>query len=193
MQIPVDLPELFFLNESDKLKSILRQTALHDGSRRENSAEHSWQLALAVLCFRNWADEEFDLDRAIKMALIHDVVEIDAGDSFVYDVKAMESKAEKEQRAADRLFALLPKAGTELRELWIAYELQVCPESRFVGALDRFLPVYANLKNGGNSWRGHKVPLEQILERNAVIAHGSSRLWDFAKAEIERVYRQNPW
>lgn len=193
MNFPADLPELFFLEESDKLKSVLRQTNLHDGSRRENSAEHSWQLGLAVLCFRNWADQPFDLDRALKMALIHDVVEIDAGDSFVYDAKAMQSKAEKEQRAADRLFGLLPKTGAELKDLWADYELQNCPESRFVGALDRFLPVYANLKNGGNSWRGHKVPLEKILERNSVIAEGSRRLWDFAKAEIERVYRANPW
>lgn len=182
----MSLPEIEFLMESDKLKSVLRRSLLHDGSRRENSAEHSWQLALAVLAARDLADEEIDLGRALSMAVLHDLVEIDAGDTFVYDEAALTGKAERERAAARRLYGLLPEPnGSRLRDLWLEYEKQACPESRFVNALDRFLPVLANCRTGGRSWREHGVRRGQVLAKNSEIEKGSRRLWLEARRMIE--------
>lgn len=179
------LPEIEFLKESDKLKSILRRTSIHDQSRRENSAEHSWQLALAVIAASHLANEPVNIERSLKMALIHDLVEIDAGDTFIYDTKALEDKFERELKAADRIFGLIPKKGGELRQLWLDYEKQACPESRFVNALDRFLPVLLNYVNEGLGWRTNNVKTAQILKKNSQIDSGSKTLWLMAKRMIE--------
>lgn len=182
---------LAFVTEMDRLKAVLRRTLLHDGSRRENTAEHSWHLAVSVVAFAKEANAPFDLARAVKMAILHDIVEIDAGDTYVYDTKMATDKAEREQRAADRLFGLLePELGRELRGLWDAFEAKACPESRFVGALDRFLPVYANVRSGGKSWREHGIKKEQVLQRNAEIGDGSRALWDYTRALVEDAARQ---
>lgn len=184
-------PEVEFLIESDKLKSILRHCLIHEGSRRENSAEHSWQLALAVLSTHTLANEPLDLLRALKMALIHDVVEIDAGDTFIYDTQANKGKFERELAAAERIFGLLPGAtSSELKSLWIAFEEQKCAESRFVNALDRFLPVLANCRTQGHAWKINGVKRSQVVARNASIEKGSKQLWQVARTMIESAHAQ---
>jgi len=184
-----EIPEITFLIETDRLKSVLRRTHLHDSSRLENSAEHSWQLGLAVLSMHRLADEPIDVLRALKMALIHDVVEVDAGDTFVYDEVGNADKFEREEKAAKRLYALLPQVGQELHDLWLAYEKHNCPESRFVGALDRFLPILANCQTGGLGWRTHGISLAKVLKRNAEIKEGSVRLWEQAERMIHACFQ----
>lgn len=176
--------EVDFLKESDRLKSILRRTSIHDQSRRENSAEHSWQLALAVMSTSHLANEPFDVERAMKMALLHDLVEIDAGDTFVYDTAANENKLEREMVAAERIFGLIPERNEEFKRLWLDFENQSCPESRFVAALDRFLPVMLNYMNDGLGWRTHGIPYSRIHALNKKIALGSLKLWDMAEQMI---------
>ena len=177
---------LELIEELDRLKTVVRKTLLHDGSRNENSAEHSWHLATSVWALADWANEPFDLDRAVKMALAHDIVEIDAGDTLVYDSAGHETKAARERAAADRLFPLASgRSGTDMRALWEAYEAQACPESRFVGALDRFLPILANHKTGGHSWKTYGITKSQVLARNERAIRASNRLWEIAHAIIE--------
>ncbi len=179
------------MEKSIKLKSVLRQTTIYDGTRRENSAEHSWHLALAVMTFKELANFPIDLSRAMQMALIHDVVEIDAGDTFVYDTSALDEKFAKEHKAAERIFGLLPNQRESLKALWLAYEKQECPESIFVAALDRFLPVYSNCLNQGSAWKRHGISKERVLARNQVIDKGSARLWRVAREMIEDCYSKN--
>jgi putative hydrolase of HD superfamily len=170
--------DLDFIRESDKLKLVLRRSLIHDGSRRENTAEHSWQLAVAVLAYPQWSNEPIQMERALKMALLHDLVEIDAGDTFVYDSVGALDKHERERKAADRLYGLLPGRGDELKNLWLEYEKQACPESRYVNAWDRFLPILANSVTGGHSWNQHGVRAAQVRQRNAEIQKGSKTLWE---------------
>lgn len=177
---------LLFIQELDKLKTILRQTLIYDESRRENTAEHSWHLATAVLTLNKYSNEPLNLERALKMALLHDVVEIDADDTFVYDAVATKSKAERELKAADRIFHLLPlELAIEFKELWLDYEAQNCPESNFVASLDRLLPMIANFNTEGHSWKKHGIKAHQVLEKNKVIEKGSSALWNYAKGLIQ--------
>lgn len=181
---------LAFLVELDRLKGVLRRTLLHDGSRHENSAEHSWHLATAVVVMESWANEPVDLPRAVKMALAHDIVEIDAGDTLVYDLAGCADKQEREERAARRLFGMLPpELEREFTNLWRDYEALACPESRFVLALDRFLPILANFQTGGRAWRENNIRKAQVLERNAVMARGSEKLWDVTREMIETAAR----
>ena len=184
------IPGLAFIAEIDKLKNILRQTLLHDESRRENSAEHSWHLATAVLAGHGLANEKINLERALKIALIHDIVEIDAVVTFVYDEVLAQSKAEREQRAAERIFALLPaEIGAEFRALWDTYEEQACPESKFVGSFDRLLPMLANFRTQGHSWKKHGITSDRVLKRNASIQHGSEQLWAYAQDLVAEAVR----
>jgi len=180
------LAGLHFVEEIDRLKGILRQSLVHDASRRENTAEHSWHLAMAVLVMAPLSDEAVDTARAMKMALIHDIVEIDAGDTFVYDTVASIDKEEREKKAADRIFGLLPAdIGNELRALWDAFERQACPESRFVTALDRTLPMLANSKTGGGSWKKHGISRTQVLTKREHIERSSKKLWGFVAELVE--------
>ena len=175
-----------FLLEIDRLKGVLRQTFLTDGSRRENSAEHSWHVAIfAAVLLEHAARPDLDLLRVIKMLLIHDVVEIDAGDTFVYDEAAHADKAERERRAADRLFGLLPPdQARELRELWDEYEARATPEARYAAALDRLQPILHNLRTQGTVWRKHGIRSSQVLARNRHMVEGSPALWEYAQARI---------
>ncbi len=182
------LPEVEFLKESDKLKSILRRTSIHDRSRRENSAEHSWQLALAVMTTAHLANEPLNLERALKMALLHDLVEIDAGDTFVYDTAANIGKFERELLAAERIFGLVPERAGEFKEIWLAFENKNCPESRFVSSLDRFMPVLLNYMNDGFGWRTHDVGFAKVHKLNSQIAEGSSKLWAIAERMIKECH-----
>lgn len=179
--------QIDFITEIDRLKTVLRQTTLLDGSRRENSAEHSWHVALMAVVLAEHADyEDLDIFRVVRMLLIHDIVEVDAGDTFCYDLDGMAEKEEKERLAADRIFGLLPAdSAEELRSLWNEFEARETPESKFANALDRFQPVMHNLRTEGNAWRWHEVEKEQVLERNAVIGEASSGLWDYVKPMID--------
>jgi len=178
--------QINFLLEIDKLKSVLRRTYLIAEDRHENTAEHSWHLAMMAMLLAEYANEPIEPARVIKMVLVHDIVEIDAGDTYFYDAAGTLDKAERERRAADRLFALLPEdQGRELRELWEELESGQTPESRFASALDRFIPQLHNYYTQGKSWKEHGVTAERVLERNASMAGGSTKLWEWTRALLD--------
>ena len=177
--------QLYFILELDKLKSVYRRTYLIDGTRSENSAEHSWHLALLAMVLAEHANEPLDVGKVIRMVLIHDIVEIDAGDTYIYD--AQDDKAEREQRAADRIFGLLPPdQAQEFRDLWEEFETRQTAEARFASALDRFIPQLHNFHTQGRSWKEHGITSERVLMRNVEISHGSNALWEWTQLLIER-------
>ena len=186
--------QLAFLLEIDRLKQVERQTVIVGNHRRENTAEHSWHLALFALLLAEWADEPVDLTRVLALCLVHDLVEIDAGDTFAYDLEATASKAERELQAAERLFGLLPAdQSATLRSLWDEYEAMTTPESRFANAVDRLQPVLLNHAAADQSpWSRHGVAREQIMARNSPIALGSRALWETARRRIEAATDQPP-
>ncbi len=170
--------QIAFLVEADKLKGILRRTPLVDASRQENSAEHSWHLVLAAMVMREHADPTLDFFRVFEMAIVHDLVEIDAGDTFAYDAVAIETKAEREQAAANRIFGLLPGDQRDrFRALWEEFEAAETKESRFANALDRLQPLLQNAHSGGGSWRTHDLNREQVLNRMAPIETAMPDVW----------------
>jgi len=178
--------QLDFIIEIDRAKQILRRTLLTDGSRRENDAEHSWHIAVMAMILQEHAADSLDLSRTLQMLLIHDIVEIDAGDTFSYDEKAQADKAEREAKAADRLFGLLPEdQGRRLRELWEEFEARRTPEARFAAALDRLQPLMHNYITQGAAWRAHGVTKRQVIERNRHIAESAPSLWAYASSLIE--------
>ena len=159
---------LRFFMEADRLKGVERRNWLADGSRRENTAEHSWHLGIAAMVFAGFATEPVELGRAVCMALVHDIVEIDAGDTFAYDTSELaDSKREREEQAADRLFGLLPAAlGAHFRDLWDEYERGDTPEARYVMAVDRVAPMLLNTAEGGSAWREHGITRSRVIDRN---------------------------
>lgn len=178
--------QIQFIIEIDQLKQVLRQTLLNDGSRRENSAEHSWHLAMMVIVLAEYAPQGVALLNAIKMALIHDLVEIDAGDTFCYDVQGNESKAQREAQAALRLFGLLPAdQASELRSLWEEFEAQETPTAKFAAALDRIQPLLHNQQNRGGTWLIHGIARDQVMKRMAPVETGAPELWLFVQQVIE--------
>ena len=177
--------QLQFIIEIDKLKSIYRRTYLIDGARQENSAEHSWHLALLALILAEHANEPLDVAKVVKMVLVHDIVEIDAGDTYIY--AAQGDKKERESLAADRIFGLLPPdQEAEFRGLWEEFEAGLTPEARFATALDRFVPQLHNYHTQGRSWKEHGITAERVLGRNVVMSHGSVTLWEWTQELIER-------
>lgn len=175
---------LAFLKEADRLKLVERQTLIHAGGRRENSAEHSWHLALSVLVFSSLAKEKLDLFKAVRMALLHDLVEIDAGDELVYGEN--KGKKEKELVAIERLTAILPpEIGAGLKETWFEFEVGTSPEARFVSALDRFLPIYSNYFNGGHSWKNHGVPAGKVVGRCEAPISEIPGLWEATRKMLD--------
>jgi len=179
--------QLAFLVEIDKMKSIIRHTPLMDRSRRETDAEHSWHIAVMALLLAEHADEPVDAVRVVKMLLIHDLVEIDAGDTFIYDIQGNADKAEREQKAADRIFGLLPAdQGAELRALWEEFEARETADARFASAVDRFAPILSNHVSGGLSWQANKVQPEKVYSFNeSRIGGASRRLWTRLKTMIK--------
>ncbi|MBI3403903.1 MAG: HD domain-containing protein [Acidobacteria bacterium] len=172
--------QLAFLVEADKLKNVLRQTRLTSNERRENSAEHSWHLTLTAIVLREYAAEPIDLSRVLKMLIVHDVVEIDAGDTFAYDAAGNASKAERERVAADRLFGLLPTdLAKELRPLWEEFDANATPDACFANAVDRAQPFLQNLHTRGGTWRTHNLTYEQVLVRMDPIRTAMPALWPF--------------
>ncbi|MDQ6886043.1 MAG: HD domain-containing protein [Gemmatimonadota bacterium] len=179
--------QLAFLVQVDRLKGVLRQTLLCDGSRRENSAEHSWHLALAAVVLAEHVDGAVDLARVVHMVLVHDLVEIDAGDTFAYDVAAHVGQAERERAGADRLFGTLPlEQGAEFRALWEEFEGQETPEARYATALDRLQPLLNNHHAHGGSWRAHGVTRDQVLGRMRPIEAALPALWPMVLEIIEQ-------
>jgi putative hydrolase of HD superfamily len=178
-----------FLFELDRLKGVLRQTQVLDGERQENSAEHSWHVAMTALAMAPFANEELDISRVMKILLVHDIVEIDAGDAFIYDDAARAAAEHAEQAAADRIFGLLPDPDrSELRALWDEYEERATPEARFAYACDRLQPLLLNLASGGGSWVDHGVSLDRVREINGRMAAGSESVWAVAEALIEATF-----
>lgn len=179
--------QIDFIVEVDKLKHVYRQTLLMNGSRNENDAEHSWHLALmAMILGEHSNDKNIDMSKVIKMVLIHDLVEIDAGDTFCYDVKGNLDKAEREQAAADRIFNILPSdQAKEIRELWDEFEEGKTPESQFAVTLDRLQGFLHNYNTEGGTWRIHGITKDKVIDRCKPIADGSSILWEYVKEAIE--------
>lgn len=178
--------QLAFLLEIDRLKLIERRSFVTDASRRENSAEHSWHLAMLALVLSEYSGDGIDLARVLAMVLVHDIVEIDAGDVFVYaDDAAHAAKAEREVLAAERIFALLPDDQEEVfRSLWEEYEEGATEAARFAAALDRLQPLLLNVAAGGATWREHGITADRVLERNAPIGDGAPALWTRARELI---------
>lgn len=172
-----------FVLEVDRLKTVLRRGYLADGSRYENSAEHSWTLALMALLLAEHTAEPVDLGTVLRMVVIHDLVEVDAGDTYVYDDAGRAAAEERERRAADRLFGLLPTdQGASLRALWDEFEGGTTPEARFARALDRFAGFLLNHASEGASWRENGISADRVHARNEPIGNGAPALWD----EVQR-------
>jgi putative hydrolases of HD superfamily len=189
---PLDDALAFFL-EIDRLKGVERRNFLADGSRRENTAEHSWHLGMAVMVFAQFANEPVDLATAIGMALVHDIVEIDAGDTFAYDQGAdAASKEARELAAADRLFGMLPpETGARFRALWERYERGECAESRLVMAVDRMAPMLLNMAEGGTTWREHGIGRQRVIERNGhYVTAALPELWARAMQRLDNAVEQ---
>ena len=180
--------QVTFILEIDRLKTVYRRTYLTDTSRFENSAEHSWHIAVMAMLLAEHANTpEVDQLRVIKMLLIHDLVEIDAGDTFAYDSAAHADKAAREQAAADRLFGLLPAdQAAEFRALWDEFEARQSPEAKFAGALDRLQPLLHNLYTHGKSWQEHGVRKSQVVSLNRRMAEGAPDLWTYAEKWLEQ-------
>lgn len=179
--------QINFILEIDKLKHILRRTHTGDDAqrRRENSAEHSWHFAVMVPLLAEYSNSPIDLLRTLKMALVHDIVEVDAGDTYCYDPKASLDKEAREKCAADRIFSMLPvDQQDEVRTLWEEFEAQQTPEAKFANAIDRFQAVLLNYQSKGVSWREHGITLEQVLKRNEPIGEGSAALWDYLRGVL---------
>lgn len=179
--------QLDFIVELDKLKHVLRYTHLLNEHRRENSAEHSWHLAMLAIVLTEYANEPVDLLRVLKMLLIHDIVEIDAGDTFLFDADGNQDKAVREMRAAARIFGLLPAdQRDEFHALWREFEARTTPDARFASALDRFMPLLHNyLSDGQASWRPNHITETQVMAFNHILREGAEPLGAYAQALVE--------
>ena len=178
--------QIDFILEIDKMKEILRQNYLADGSARENDADHSWHLAMMALVLSEYSNEKVDVTRVVPMVMTHDLVEIDAGDTYAYDEAGALTKEKREKAAADRIFGILPKEqGTWMRGLWDEFEACNTPESKFAHVLDNSLPLFLNHAAGGISWKEHKVKRSQIYKRNRITGDGSAKIWEYMQELIQ--------
>lgn len=185
--VPVRLADqIRFIVEVDQLKTVLRQSPLIADRRRENDAEHSWHLALMVPLLAEYSDEPIDVGRTIELVLLHDLVEIYAGDTPLYGEVGHQDQQAREEAAADRLFALLPDdQGSRFRGLWDEFEARVTPEARFAKAMDRLQPLLLNFNNSGGTWRTPGVTDADVRHRKSVIADASTELWNYARTLID--------
>lgn len=183
--------QLDFILEADKEKTILRQTHLTGYLRQENDAEHAWHMAMMVYLLKEYANEEIDLARTMMMALIHDVVEIDAGDTYAYDSAGKATQAERERLAADRIFGMLPEdQAVEIRSLFDEFEACQTPEAKFVRAMDNLQPILLNDANNGRDWRLHQVKASQVQKRQERTGLGSTQIWEFINGLIDENRRK---
>ena len=179
--------QLRFILELDKEKTILRQTHLTGYRRQENDAEHAWHMGVMACLLKEYANEPFDLARTLLMILLHDVVEIDAGDTYAYDPDAVKTQREREEKAADRIFGLLPEdQAREFRDLFEEFDRGDTPEARYAHALDNFQPILLNDANNGKDWRLHQVCRQQVEKRNARTHEGSEKIAQAVQAIIDR-------
>lgn len=192
MKIERLINQIRFITEIDKLKQIFRKNVVIGTERNENDAEHSWHLAMmAILLSEYSVDQDIDLLRVVKMVLIHDLVEIDAGDTFCYDKEGYKDKEEREKKAAQRLFNILPQdQAQEILNLWQEFEGLNTSEARFAVCLDRFQPLILNYNTNGHTWQTPGVTKENVLERNSLLKENAPDLWDFARELIEDSVRK---
>lgn len=177
--------QLSFILEVDKEKNILRQTHLSGYGRRENDAEHAWHMAIMIYLLKEYSNKEIDVAKAMMMALIHDIVEIDAGDTYAYDTEQLATQKEREARAAERIFGMLPDDQChELRALFDEFEICESAEARFAKAMDNFQPLLLNHSNGGADWREHKVMKEKVVSRQQTSSLGSEEIWKYTEELI---------
>lgn len=179
--------QIDFILEVDKLKSITRQTYILDGERKENDSEHSWHLTLMCMLLNEYSNEKIDTLKVMRMLLIHDIVEIDAGDTYAYDEAGNLTKREREVAAAERIFRILPEdQANEMIALWEEFELSESPEAKFANTMDKLQPLLLNDKSGGLAWKEHGINISQVLKRNESTHLGSEELWDYAKKLIDK-------
>jgi len=178
--------QVSFIKEIDKIKYIQRKTKLFNSNRPENDAEHSWHLAMMIIVLAEHSDTPIDVLKVIKMVLIHDIVEIDAGDTFIYDTQNSHTNTDNERMAAKRIFGLLPKEqADELIAIWEEFETGETNEAKFAKSMDRFEPLLQNTSNNGGSWKEFDVDYEKVYEKKKVIKAGSSSLWNYAENLID--------
>ena len=181
--------QLDFILEIDKEKNILRQTHLSGHGRRENDAEHAWHMAIMTILLSEYANEEIDVLKTVTMLLIHDIVEIDAGDTYAYDEEGKKTQKKREQKAAERIFGLLPEdQGRKLKAIWEEFEDCETKEAKFARTMDNLQPVMLNDATGGKAWEEHGVHLNQVLRRNQNTHQGSETLWEY---ELENFIMPN--
>ena len=174
--------QIEFILEADREKQIERQTHICGYSRREGDAEHAWHMALMAWLLQEYSNEPIDLAKTMVMILIHDLVEIDAGDTYAYDEAANRTKEEREKKAAERIFGLLPEEqGNYLVELWKEFEARETPEAKFARTMDNLQPMMLNAATDGKAWVEHEVSIDQIMKRNARTGEGASVLWEYAQ------------
>ena len=178
--------QINFIKEIDKVKYIQRKTKLFNSDRHENDAEHSWHLAMMVLVLAEHANEPIDTLKVLKMVLIHDIVEIDAGDTFLFDTTKNHSNTEEELKAAKRIFGLLPeKQAAEFIAIWVEFESFETPEAKFARAIDHFEPILQNASNDGGTWAEFNVPYSTVVEKKQVIKEGTETVWNYAKSLLD--------
>jgi len=181
------LKQIDFLIEIDKLKTILRRNYISDGSKRENDAEHSWYFSIAALIFAEYSNYKIDIQKVIKMAIIHDIVEVYAGDTFVYDDDAKKNQKEREKIASEKIFGILPEdQKKQLLELWNDFEDGITNESKYAKSIDRFVAELLNLKSNGKTWFENNLEYSKVYAMNKEIENGSSTLWLYMKEMLEK-------
>lgn len=179
--------QMDFILEIDREKQIERQTHICGYARREGDAEHAWHMALMAWLLQEYSNEPIDLAKTMVMLLIHDLVEIDAGDTYAYDEAANSTKEEREQKAAERIFGILPEdQGTKLKALWEEFEAYETPEARFAHTMDNFQPLLLNDYNEGKDWTSHEVRISQVLKRNRKTGTGSEQIWSYMEKLLEK-------
>lgn len=180
------LKQINFIKEIDKVKYIQRKTKLFNSDRNENDAEHSWHLALMALVLAEHSNKSVDLLKVIKMVLIHDIVEIDAGDTFIYDTQKNHSNTEEERLAAKRIFGLLPsEQAEELISIWEEFEAGETDEAKFARSMDRLEPLLQNTSNNGGTWKEFDVSFEKVHQKKSIIKEGSNTIWNFAEQLLD--------
>ena len=179
--------QLDFVLEIDKEKEIYRQTHIKGYKRQENDAEHAWHMAIMIYLLKEYANEEFDVAKAMMMALIHDIVEIDAGDTYAYDTKNLATQEEREEKAANRIFGMLPdEQKKEMLDLFYEFEEGKTPEAKFAKTMDNFQPILLNDSNNGKDWRVHQIKKSQVVNRQKSSQLGSKDIWEYTSELIEK-------
>ena len=183
------LQQIAFIKEIDKLKYINRKTKLFNSDRHENDAEHSWHLAMMTIVLAEHSNTKIDVLKVLKMVLIHDIVEIDSGDVFIFDTTKNHNNTAEEFKAAKRIFGMLPEEqATELIALWLEFENGETNEAKFAKTMDRFEPILQNASNNGGTWREYNVPKEKVLNKTQPVSLGSKPIWKYSLQEIERLF-----